>query len=66
MLREVLCLCGADFAGVNLEETDGWFTCPLCGCTTKPYVRRTLLSLRQKMKEFSLESLVTAVKEQRI
>ena len=66
MLRDVLCLCGAEFAGVNLEETDGWFTCPICGCTTKPCVRRIPLRIRRKMEEFSLESLVTAVKEKRI
>ena len=40
MLKDVKCLCGAEFSQVDLTATDGWFTCPKCGCSTKPYVRR--------------------------
>ena len=31
MLKNVKCLCGAEFNQVDLTATDGWFTCPKCG-----------------------------------
>jgi predicted nucleic acid-binding Zn-ribbon protein len=65
MLKDVKCLCGAEFNQVDLTATDGWFTCPKCGCSTKPYVRREPM-FQSAIPVFDMKSLVQAVKEQKI
>ena len=46
MLNDVKCLCGAEFPKVDLSISDGWFTCPRCKCTTKPYVRKVCSGMK--------------------
>ena len=65
MLKDVKCLCGAEFSQVDLTATDGWFTCPKCGGSTKPYVCRQPV-FQAAIPVFDMKSLVQAVKEQKV
>ena len=64
MLKDVKCLCGAEFQQVDLTKTDGWFTCPKCGCTTKRYIPKEP-ALRRPIPEYDMNSLVKTIKEKK-
>ena len=65
MYKDVKCLCGAEFNQVDLSESKGWFTCPKCGCVTKPLA--TVSPYRPTaIPEFDMQSLAAAFKEKKV
>ena len=64
MCKDVKCLCGAEYKQVDLSESKGWFTCPKCGCVTKPLA--SVSPYRPtSIPEFDMQSLATAFKEKK-
>ena len=64
MCKDVKCLCGAEFNQVDLSESQGWFTCPKCGCTTNQLTKFSTFR-PATIPEFDMQSLAAAFKEKK-